>query len=138
MLYAITSIRAKLTVFAAAIFVFLSLVVASSILYSRSQLAVQEAYQNRYDSYLLAAELRQSSDDLTRLGRTYVVTGDPAYEQQYMDILDIRNGKKPRPADYNRIYWDFVAATGVKPRPDTNAVSLQDLMKRANFSAEEF
>ena len=30
----------------------------------------------RYQSYLLADELRQSSDDLTRLARTYAVTGD--------------------------------------------------------------
>src|SRR4051794_37733623 len=53
----------------------------------------------RYRSYLLADELRQSSDDLTRLARTYVVTGEAAYEQQYNDILDIRNGKKPRPQE---------------------------------------
>src|SRR5689334_1289293 len=66
----------------------------------------------RYRSFLLADELRQSSDDLTRLARTYVVTDDPAYEQQYNDILDIRNGKKPRPEEYYRIYWDFVAADG--------------------------
>ncbi len=51
----------------------------------------------RYQSYQAADELRQSSDDLTRLGRTYVVTGDEKYEKMYMDILDIRNGKKPRP-----------------------------------------
>jgi hypothetical protein len=65
-----------------------------------------EAYQNRYRSYLLADELRQSSDDLTRLGRTYAVTGDLSYKQQYMDILSIRNGEKPRPQAYHRIYWD--------------------------------
>jgi len=70
----------------------------------------------RYNSYLLADELRQSSDDLTRLGRTYVVTADPEYERQYMQILDIRNGKA-RPQDYHRIYWDFVAAGNAKRVP---------------------
>ena len=38
--------------------------------------ALQEATQantSRYNSYLLADELRQSSDDLTRLARTYVL-----------------------------------------------------------------
>ena len=30
----------------------------------------------RYQSYLLADELRQSSDDLTRFARTYVLTGE--------------------------------------------------------------
>jgi methyl-accepting chemotaxis protein len=92
----------------------------------------------RYRSYLLADELRQSSDDLTRLARTYVVTGDPAYEQQYNDILDIRNGKKPRPQEYYRIYWDFVAADGQKPRPDGATIALQELMKQAGFTDAEF
>jgi methyl-accepting chemotaxis protein len=64
------------------------------------------AYQTRYHSYLLADELRQSSDDLTRLGRTYVATGDVSYKNQYLEILAIRNGEKPRPQAYNRIYWD--------------------------------
>ena len=58
--------------------------------------ATAEAQRARYASYLLADELRQSSDDLTRLARTYVVSGDPKWEQQYLEVLDIRNGKKPR------------------------------------------
>ena len=92
----------------------------------------------RYRSYLLADELRQSSDDLTRLARTYAVTGDAKYEKQYFDILDIRNGKKPRPEHYERIYWDFVAAGIDKPQPDGATASLQALMKEAGFSEQEF
>lgn len=42
--------------------------------------ATAEAQRARYASYLLADELRQSSDDLTRLARTYVVSGDPKWE----------------------------------------------------------
>ncbi|HVK96140.1 MAG TPA: methyl-accepting chemotaxis protein [Noviherbaspirillum sp.] len=96
------------------------------------------ANEMRYRSYLLADELRQSSDDLTRLARTYVVSGDAKYEQQYMDILDIRNGKKARPLHYERIYWDFVAAGNNKPSPDGETIALSDLMKQAGFSQEEF
>jgi methyl-accepting chemotaxis protein len=70
---------------------------------TRAQDNVSAAHAARYHSYLLADELRQSSDDLTRLARTFVVTGDPAYERQYFDILDIRQGKKPRPQHYDRI-----------------------------------
>ncbi|MFB9263415.1 methyl-accepting chemotaxis protein [Bradyrhizobium erythrophlei] len=96
------------------------------------------AYESRYRSYLLADELRQSSDDLTRLGRTYVVTGDASYKQQYLDILSIRNGEKPRPQSYHRIYWDFVAGGNAKPRSDDAAVSLQALMKKQGFTDGEF
>ncbi len=92
----------------------------------------------RYKSYLLADELRQSSDDLTRLARTYVVTGDASYEQQYWDVLAIRNGEKPRPQHYERIYWDFVAADGKKPSADGEKVSLQTLMKELGFTDQEF
>jgi len=92
----------------------------------------------RYDSYLLADELRQSSDDLTRLGRTYVVTANPEFESEYLRILDIRNGKAPRPQAYHRIYWDFVAAGQTKPRPDGETISLQALMEQAGFSKAEF
>ncbi len=106
--------------------------------YSWSEKKVEQSYQQRYQSYLLADELRQSSDDLTRLGRTYVITKDPAYEQQYMRILAIRNGEQNRPQGYNRIYWDFVAANGQNPRPDSQVRrGLIDLMKDTGFTEEE-
>lgn len=117
---------------------FLGAVITSYYLFDQAERRLQAAYNSRYDSYLLADELRQSSDDLTRLARTYVVTGDASYETQYFDILDIRNGKKPRPIEYNRIYWDFVAATGQKPRGDDKTIALLDLMKAAGFTEQEF
>ena len=112
---------------------------AVSIMKSRGASADETAaYDNRYRSYLLADELRQSSDDLTRLGRTYVVTGDASYKTQYLDILSIRNGEKPRPQAYHRIYWDFVAGGTAKPRPDGETVALSTLMKRQGFTDGEF
>lgn len=42
----------------------------------QTQAQVSLASAARYQSTILADELRQSSDDLTRLARTYVVTGD--------------------------------------------------------------
>ncbi|WP_422051012.1 methyl-accepting chemotaxis protein [Shimia sp.] len=100
--------------------------------------ALRNAYEQQYTSYLLADELRQSSDDLTRLARTYVVTADPAYEAQYMEILAIRNGEKERPSDYHRIYWDFVAAGHPVPAGSGITRSLEDLMRDAGFTDAEF
>ena len=105
---------------------------------SDKQADATAASQARYHSYLLADELRQSSDDLTRLARTYVVSGDPSYERQYMDILDIRNGKKPRPEHYERIYWDFVAGGVAVPPSSGKAMALQEMMKQAGFTEQEF
>jgi methyl-accepting chemotaxis protein len=101
--------------------------------------AVSETQTRRTTSLLLADELRQSSDDLTRLARTFVVTGEAKWEEQYFAILDIRNGKKPRPPGYEKIHWDFLAA-GQQPQrtgaPTTRA--LLDMMKDAGFTEAEF
>ena len=99
--------------------------------------AVTHAHEARYSSYLLADELRQSSDDLTRLVRTYTVTGDPKWAAQYQEVLDIRNGVQPRPNGYEKIYWDFRAADMAASKGTGPAVALADLMKRAGFSAAE-
>jgi methyl-accepting chemotaxis protein len=92
--------------------------VALSVLAFANQNALNRAQANRYESYQLAHELRASSDELTRMARTYVVTDDPAYEQAYWHILDVRNG--------------------IKPRPDGRTVSLRQLMQHQGFTAAEF
>jgi len=119
------------------IILFIGFAILGGLIFSTQQKLI-ESHENRYRSYLLANELRQSSDDLTKFARTYVVTGDPKYEQFYFDILDIRNGIKERPESYERIYWDLVVADGMKPHPDTVAVPLVELMKNAGFTDAEF
>lgn len=74
------------------------------------------AYRQAHASYLLADEFRQSSDDLTRLARTFAVTGNLHYEQQYLEVVAMRSGQKPRPAEPHRIYWDLVTDNAVRPR----------------------
>ncbi len=98
---------------------------------------MKAAQDTRLSSILLATELRQTSDDLTRLGRTYVVTGNPSFKRQYQDVVDIRAGRKARPVEYHRIYWDFVAAGDAKPRPDGETVAVSTLMKRVGVTPEE-
>ncbi|MES2297600.1 MAG: HAMP domain-containing sensor histidine kinase [Pseudomonadota bacterium] len=114
-----------------------------------------EVANRRLQSYRLADERRHNSDDLTRFMRTYLVTGDLRYKRMYDLVLAIRNGEVARPQDYYRIYWDLVVADSdgnstlqlevdgyhhliVKPRPDGAPVALQELMRRAHFSAAEF
>lgn len=112
--------------------------VAIFVAYVVAEKQIDRANESRQQSFLLADELRQSSDDLTRMVRTYAVTGDPIYKQHYQEILDIRDGKKPRPADYENIYWDLVQANNQRPRPLGSAVPLLELMRRAGFTDEEF
>ena len=124
------------------VFVILLLLLLGSVLTMWRLVEVQTeataSEHRRHESYRLADQLRQSSDDLTRMARTYVVTGDPLFEQYFRDILDIRNGKKPRPEDYHGIYWDFLTASGEPLSETGTAASLEQLMRYMNFADAEF
>ena len=104
--------------------------------YQKATTNLEDAYNMQYKSFILADELRQSSDDLTRMARTYVITGNPMFEEQYKTVLAIRNGELPRPKRYNGIFWDFLTIDN-KPNLDGEKVPLRELMKRAKFLESE-
>ena len=109
------------------------------VVYVALENRVDQANKLRLRSVLLANELRQSSDDLTRMARTFVVTGDPVYQQHYQDILDIRDGKKPGPLENDKFYRDVVTPQWEAPRPGGGqAMALLDRMREAGFTDEEF
>lgn len=83
-----------------------------------NQRVLNQSQVTRYESFLLANELRQSSEELTSMARTYVATKNQRYEDRYLDILAVRNGEKPR--------------------PDGRKASLKSLMQAAGFTTEEF
>lgn len=95
--------------------------------------------ENRYNSYLLADELRQSSDDLTRYAHIFASTGNSNFEKHYWTVAAIRDGKEPRPAGYNRIYWNFIDA-GIEPAQSlpSRTIPLLELMREKGFSEQEF
>ncbi len=106
--------------------------------YAWSEKQIDHAHEMRHQSYLLADQLRQSSDDLTRMARAYVITGNPLYKKYYQDILDIRDGKKARPEKHHDIYWDLVLAEGKPLRSASGAaIELLTLMRQAGFTQEE-
>ncbi len=106
--------------------------------YITAEERVNRASEQRITSFELSDELRQSSDDLTRMVRTYVATGDLIYKQHYLEILAIRDGKSPRPINYNNVYWDLVLKNDARPRSFGQAVSMLGMMQQAGFTAEEF
>lgn len=115
----------------------LLLVVVVSVafaLYVLAEKRVDRANEGRFAAVLLADELRQSSDDLTRMIRTYVATGDARYKLQYQEILDIREGRKPRRADGYAVSWDLTQDQGATAQAGGPAVPLVEVMRRAGFS----
>lgn len=83
-----------------------------------NQKSLIESETNRYKSYVVAEELRESSQKLTEYCRTYVSTGDDKWQRAYWEVLDIRNGKKER--------------------PDGRLIALRDIMKELGFTEQEF
>ena len=115
----------------------LLLVAAAFMFYVWTEKRIDRANDLRYASHNLVEELRQSSDDLTRMARTYVATGEEQYRRHYAEIVDIRDGRAPRPRDYENVYWDLVQANGPRPRAGDAAVPLMQLMREAHFAPEE-
>ena len=119
-----------------------ALVIATGYVLTRQKAAtdrLNEAIDLHDRSCRLADQLRQSSDDLTRMVRTYAVTGDSTFEEHFYTILNIRDGKVPRPEHYDRIFWDFKVAGEVMPgSQDGKRVSLRTLMEDAGFADKEF
>ena len=107
-------------------------------LYITAEKRVNRAHEQLLTSFELSYELRQSSDDLTRMVRTYIATGNPIYKQHYLEILAIRDGKSPRPVNYGHVYWDLVLNDDARPRSFGKAISILDLMRQAGFTANEF
>jgi diguanylate cyclase (GGDEF)-like protein len=93
---------------------------------------------NRHEMFLKADELRQSSDDLTKFARMFVVTGNQIYKDNYHKILAIRNGQAKRPKDYEQIYWDLTEPTRSLSHPPESKKSLQESMEELPFSDDEY
>jgi diguanylate cyclase (GGDEF)-like protein len=115
----------------------LCLVTAAFVLYVWSEKRIDRANQQRYTARKLVSELRHSSEDLTRMARSHVATGEPAYRRHYREILDIRDGRGPHPQGYDNVYWDLVLADGARPRPAGAPAPLLELMRGAGLTPQE-
>lgn len=130
----------QFTVYLYAMLGIVALLVLSFILLVFEQRRYEAALSSRNESIRYAEELRQSSNDLTRLMRTYVITGNRAYKDQFEAVVAIRDGTRPRPANYSLAYWDFKAAQpagAAETEPLGEAVPLLELMRRAGLTDGE-
>jgi|GEM_PF-3855751 len=123
-------------------FAFAELLTVTVLIYFVIHLASLEREQRvmakeHFDMVSYADELRQSSDDLTRFARTYVVSGDEKYKAHYYTVLGIRNGTALRPENYGGVYWDLMQQVREERHPAVNLVSLKELMSRLSYSEKE-
>ncbi|MEB0137192.1 ATP-binding protein [Actimicrobium sp. CCC2.4] len=111
------------------------------VMIKQSYDSVVTAQAHRQDAISLAEKLKEDTEQLTSLVRTYTSTGEARYLTYYYDILAIREGDKPQPASYDSgAYWDSViAGTTVHKMPVQGLrISFSGRMKSLGFSPDEF
>ncbi len=97
---------------------------------------IEQITMRRVQGLVLADELRQSSDDLTRFARAYAVTGDTAYKERFQAVLDIRDGRAKRPLGYEYAYWDLKIVGGLEnvEQGETKSIGLR--LREAGFQSD--
>jgi sigma-B regulation protein RsbU (phosphoserine phosphatase) len=99
--------------------------------------SISELQTEKNELLSIGDQLRQSSDDLTRMARLYVSSGDTNYLAYYHKIVHIRDGQMDRPIDYAGVYWDFVLASGAPPRSNERSISFIDLLKEKGAGEDQ-
>jgi len=119
------TIKARLLAILISIIILMIFSIISATIVSNKNDQQAEYSKVRYLSYLIADEFRQTSMDLTRLSRSYIVTGKQEYLDAYWHIVKWRNGDTARP-------------NGVDKALFPNHFKKQsDIMKELNFSSTE-
>ncbi|HNX96039.1 MAG TPA: HAMP domain-containing protein [Candidatus Aminicenantes bacterium] len=131
------NIRNSYRLFTFSVFLLLTIVGVFVFKALQSQEDVIRGQEHRFKSVMLAIELFQSSEDLTRMARSYVSTGNSIFREKYFEILDIRNGKRPRPQDYSVTYWHLAGMGRGPATAPGETTALRELMRREGFNGQE-
>ena len=110
------------------------------VLIDQAYSRMMAAQEHRQQSNQLANELQQETEQLARLVRAYTTTGESRYLFYYYDILAVRQGDKPAPAQFNpATYWDDVIAGRIEYVPPVHGERhvLADRMRALGFNAQE-
>ncbi|MDD2991731.1 MAG: response regulator [Zoogloea sp.] len=118
--------------------IWFAVIVVLFVAYVRAEQHHDRMYDLRLHSLLLSNELRQSSDDLTRMARTYAATGNPLYKQYYDELLEVRDGLRPRSLEAFSRHWGFEVRGDGQVSAIGERIPLLSLMRQAGYTREEF
>ncbi|TKB11758.1 hybrid sensor histidine kinase/response regulator [Desulforhopalus sp. IMCC35007] len=96
--------------------------------------------QNRQNSLQITYDIEQETAALSKMVRAYTATANTRFLRYYYDIIEIRQGKKAPPENYNHTYWAEVMAGArehIMPK-DNPGQSVSERMKAFGFTKEEF
>ena len=99
---------------------------------------LERAEAKRIHAVQLGIELKESSDDLTSMARSYVVTGEKKFKQYFEYISAIRNGELAMPLNYGQGYWDLAIVSGHQPeKKHINTQSLRERIEALGLKEKE-
>ena len=91
-------------------FTFLLAIIVTLLINNHAK--VDAAADYRYNSYNLGLSSKLNSDILTKLARQYVITRDTKYFDDYLEVVDMLEGKAPWPDGITKRYADKLNKTG--------------------------
>jgi diguanylate cyclase (GGDEF)-like protein/PAS domain S-box-containing protein len=98
---------------------------------------IKNVEENRVKLLSTVKILQQSSDDLTKFARLYVVTEKREFKENFNSILNIRKGLEPRPKEYGTIYWDFFEPERSLRHENASPKSFLSLIRELPFDDTE-
>ncbi|WP_374519772.1 sensor domain-containing phosphodiesterase [Undibacterium squillarum] len=109
-------------------------------LYVMAEKEVDDVNENRFVSHELTDELIRTSEDLTRFARAYVITGDTVYRQYFNEVMEVREGKRPRLPFGEYAFHDLTPTleSGSPAAVIAPAKSILQLLREAGLSDKEF
>ena len=91
----------------------------------------------RAEALNVAESMRQKCRELSRFARAYIDTGEPRYKGIHERIVAIRDGRSPRPQDYDPSFWDRVLLEGDADLSYRPPLSLDDIMRQSGVHEPE-
>lgn len=131
-------IRTKLSINLLLQLALVAVVVGALLQLAMGYKAQEQAQWRRFESQRLADELQHSIKASSMLARQYVAGRDPEHARLFRQLASIREGRAPRPADYDELFWDLALADPAKAgSAGGQAQSLPDRMRAAGFEPAE-
>ncbi len=131
------SIRTIIMLIAAIYTILVAATAFISVILLQQENYSQELEAHKDEALSLAAELKQTSNDLTHFARTYAVTGEQRYYDYFQAIIAIRDGEQPGPSGYTRSYWDHIAAHTMQHNQNGERYSIKQRIIDLGLTTQE-
>lgn len=99
------------------------MMVSSFWLYVKAEQAIETTASQKHHAVVAAEKMRHTSESLTKMVRTYVVTGKKEYKDWYNELDAVRQGTSLEPA--NPFVWDlrvYGEEKTLNPAPNTLSI----------------